>query len=100
MRHTTHHALSSGGTIVPDLNCAIPADKERCLSLQGQVLVERDGFYVMAVFCVLTGLIVLLILKERLLPLQDLPESAWSLKSLHSPTARWPSQADSRDSVV
>ncbi|KAL2149934.1 hypothetical protein VTH82DRAFT_7610 [Thermothelomyces myriococcoides] len=61
-------------------SCAIQADKERCLADGGVCEMQRDGYYIVNVLCVLIGLVTFVsFIRPKVLQLQALPLRAWRL---------------------
>ncbi|KAL2180829.1 acetyl-coenzyme A transporter 1-domain-containing protein [Thermothelomyces heterothallicus CBS 202.75] len=61
-------------------SCAVQADKERCLADGGVCEMQRDGYYIVNVLCVLVGLVTfVLFIRPKVLQLQALPLRAWRL---------------------
>ncbi|KAK4145338.1 acetyl-coenzyme A transporter 1-domain-containing protein [Dichotomopilus funicola] len=66
-------------------SCAIQADKERCLAAGGLCEMQRDGYYLVNILCVLIGVVTfVLFIRPKVLQLQSLPLRAWRLGSSSS----------------
>jgi hypothetical protein len=63
-------------------SCAVQADKERCLAAGGSCEMQRDGYYIVNILCVLIGVVTFtLFIRPKVLQLQALPLRAWRLSS-------------------
>ncbi|KAK4043764.1 acetyl-coenzyme A transporter 1-domain-containing protein [Parachaetomium inaequale] len=63
-------------------SCAVQADKERCVAGGGTCEMQRDGYYIVNVLCVLIGVVTfVLFIRPKVLQLQALPLRAWRLSS-------------------
>lgn len=61
-------------------SCVLEADKHRCTDLGGTCVVERDGYYITNVICVILGAITFFgFIREAAMRLQGLPLRAWRL---------------------
>ena len=61
-------------------SCALEADKHRCMDGGGTCNIERDGYYVTNVVCVIIGAITFWgYIKPAALKLQSLPLRAWRI---------------------
>jgi hypothetical protein len=69
-------------TITNPFSCAVQADKERCLAAGGVCGMQRDGYYIVNILCVLIGVVTFaLFIRPKVLQLQALPLRAWRLSS-------------------
>jgi len=66
------------------LGGSIQGERERCVALAGTFTVERDGFYVMSLFCVSTGVAIYFFLRDFFLPLQHLQDTSWYIRTSNS----------------
>ncbi|KAK4248873.1 acetyl-coenzyme A transporter 1-domain-containing protein [Corynascus novoguineensis] len=67
-------------TFAAPFSCAVQADKERCLAGGGVCEMQRDGYYIVNILCVLVGLVTfVLYIRPKVLQLQALPLRAWRL---------------------
>lgn len=63
------------------LSCATEELKQRCKEAKGVCNIERDGYYVMNVVCIVTGVLLFYgFIKSTLERLQNLPTVAWRSK--------------------
>ncbi|KAL2128864.1 hypothetical protein VTI74DRAFT_8551 [Chaetomium olivicolor] len=75
----------TGPAVTTPFSCAIQADKERCLAGGGVCEMERDGYYIVNVLCVLIGVVTfVMFIRPKVLQLQALPLRAWRLSSFPS----------------
>jgi hypothetical protein len=80
-----------GSTLSPNLkgplitnqdpfSCALAADKDHCIQGGGLCDIERDGYYVMNIVCVIIGVVTFWgFIKPAALKLQGLPLRAWRI---------------------
>ncbi|KAL8694243.1 MAG: hypothetical protein Q9218_001069 [Villophora microphyllina] len=69
-----------GDLIISTFSCALEAQKHRCLDGGGKCVVERDGYYITNVICVIIGVVTFLgYIRPAALKLQALPLRAWRL---------------------
>ncbi|EEP75551.1 conserved hypothetical protein [Uncinocarpus reesii 1704] len=64
--------------VTSPFSCALETDKHRCIAGGGTCHVERDGFYITNVICVVIGAVTFwMYIKGSVLKLQKLPLRAW-----------------------
>lgn len=69
-----------GPLVTESFSCSVQADKERCLAGGGMCDMERDGYYLVNVMCVVIGVITFaMYIRPKVLQLQNLPLRAWRL---------------------
>ena len=69
-----------GPLITSTFSCALAAEKDRCLSGGGVCDIERDGYYVVNIICVIFGAVTFWgYIKPAALKLQALPLRAWRI---------------------
>ncbi|EPE24932.1 MFS general substrate transporter [Glarea lozoyensis ATCC 20868] len=69
-----------GPLITASFDCALSAEKERCVNGGGVCEIERDGYYVMNIVCVIIGVVTFWgYIKPAALKLQALPLRAWRI---------------------
>lgn len=67
-----------GDLITAPFNCALEAEKHRCINGGGTCNIERDGYYIVNILCVVFGVVTFWgFIKPRALHLQSLPLRAW-----------------------
>ena len=72
----------TGPAVTTPFDCSIQADKERCMGGGGLCEMQRDGYYIVNVFCVLIGVVTfVLFIRPKVMQLQALPLRAWRLSS-------------------
>lgn len=65
---------------IDPFSCAMQADKERCDTLGGLCHVDRDGYYMVNIICVIFGAVTFaMYIRPKVLQLQALPLRAWRL---------------------
>ncbi|KAL9600545.1 MAG: hypothetical protein Q9219_003091 [cf. Caloplaca sp. 3 TL-2023] len=66
--------------VTSTFSCALEAQKHRCLDGGGTCIVERDGYYITNVVCVIIGLVTFwAYIRPAAMKLQALPLRAWRL---------------------
>jgi MFS family permease len=74
--------------VTTPFSCAVQADKERCLAGGGVCEIQRDGYYMVNIMCVIIGVVTFtLFIRPKVLQLQALPLRAWRLSS--SPPSKY-----------
>ncbi|KAL8667220.1 MAG: hypothetical protein Q9202_000793 [Teloschistes flavicans] len=69
-----------GDLVTSAFSCALEAQKHRCLDGGGKCVVERDGYYITNVICVVIGVVTFwAYIRPAALKLQALPLRAWRL---------------------
>jgi PAT family acetyl-CoA transporter-like MFS transporter 1 len=69
-----------GDLVTSAFSCALEADRHRCLNGGGTCDVQRDGYYIMNVICVIVGVLTFsLFIRPAALKLQSLPLRAWRI---------------------
>ncbi|KAL8890495.1 MAG: hypothetical protein Q9215_002356 [Flavoplaca cf. flavocitrina] len=69
-----------GDLITAPFSCALEAQKQTCLAGAGKCVVERDGYYITNVVCVLVGVVTFAaFIRPAVVKLQKLPLRAWRL---------------------
>jgi PAT family acetyl-CoA transporter-like MFS transporter 1 len=69
-----------GPLITASFDCALGAEKERCVNGGGVCHIDRDGYYVMNIVCVIIGVVTFWgYIKPAALKLQALPLRAWRI---------------------
>jgi PAT family acetyl-CoA transporter-like MFS transporter 1 len=69
-----------GVLVTEPFSCALQPDKERCIAGGGTCVLERDGYYLVNMLCVLFGLVTFIwYIRPRVARLQALPLKAWRL---------------------
>ncbi|KAL9621428.1 MAG: hypothetical protein Q9204_008122 [Flavoplaca sp. TL-2023a] len=69
-----------GDLITSPFSCALEAQKQSCLAGAGKCVVERDGYYITNVVCVLVGVVTFAaFIRPAVVKLQKLPLRAWRL---------------------
>jgi PAT family acetyl-CoA transporter-like MFS transporter 1 len=69
-----------GPLVTTAFSCAQGAAKDRCIQGGGQCDIQRDGYYVMNIVCVIVGVITFWgFIKPAALKLQSLPLRAWRI---------------------
>ncbi|KAK4234035.1 acetyl-coenzyme A transporter 1-domain-containing protein [Achaetomium macrosporum] len=80
--HPNPDTKLTAGAVTAPFSCAVQADKERCLAGGGVCEMQRDGYYIVNILCVLIGVTTFaLFIRPRVLQLQALPLRAWRLSS-------------------
>jgi PAT family acetyl-CoA transporter-like MFS transporter 1 len=70
--------------ITAAFDCALSAEKERCVDGGGVCDIKRDGYYVMNIVCVIIGIVTFWgYIKPAALKLQALPLKAWRIAEGH-----------------
>jgi hypothetical protein len=83
----TANKLTAPAVTTP-FSCAVQADKERCLAGGGVCEIQRDGYYMVNIMCVIIGVVTFtLFIRPKVLQLQALPLRAWRLSS--SPPSKY-----------
>lgn len=68
--------------ITTPFSCALEPEKNRCINGGGTCHIDRDGYYMTNILCVLIGaLTFIMFIKPAAQKLQDLPLRAWRLAS-------------------
>ncbi|KAJ2894232.1 putative membrane protein [Zalerion maritima] len=71
---------SPGPRITEPFSCALQPEKERCVAGGGVCEMQRDGYYMINVLCVIFGAVTFVMyIRPKVLKLQDLPLRAWRL---------------------
>lgn len=69
-----------GPLVTEAFSCAVQAEKERCQNGGGTCQLERDGYYIVNIMCVLVGTVAfIMFIRPQVLRLQALPLKAWRL---------------------
>ncbi|KAK5679256.1 hypothetical protein LTS10_008071 [Elasticomyces elasticus] len=69
-----------GPLVTRAFSCALEAEKHRCLDGGGVCEVQRDGYYIVNILCVVFGIVTFWgFIKPKALQLQNLPMRAWRL---------------------
>ncbi|KAL8727936.1 MAG: hypothetical protein Q9181_005518 [Wetmoreana brouardii] len=69
-----------GNLITAPFSCALEAQKHRCLDGGGTCVIERDGYYITNVVCVIVGVVTFWsYIRPAAMKLQALPLRAWRL---------------------
>ena len=69
-----------GDLITSSFSCVLQAERDRCKDGGGTCVIERDGYYIVNILCVIFGVVTFwAFIKPRALQLQSLPLSAWRL---------------------
>lgn len=72
----------TGPAVTSPFSCAVQADKERCLAGGGTCEMQRDGYYIVNILCVIIGVVTFaLFIRPKVMQLQALPLRAWRLSS-------------------
>lgn len=80
--HPDTDSKLTGPAVTAPFSCAIQADKERCLAGGGTCEMQRDGYYIINILCVLIGIVTFaLFIRPKVMQLQALPLRAWRLSS-------------------
>jgi len=67
-------------TLTTPFDCALEADKHRCIEGGGVCTVEQDGYYIVNILCIVVGVVTFVgFIRPRALALQKLPLQAWRL---------------------
>jgi hypothetical protein len=71
-----------GALVTTAFSCALEPEKNRCTNGGGTCQIERDGYYLTNILCVLIGTVTfVLFIKPAAKKLQSLPLRAWRLNS-------------------
>ncbi|CAK7271058.1 hypothetical protein SEPCBS119000_004406 [Sporothrix epigloea] len=71
-------AKLKGPLVTEAFSCAVQSEKERCTNGGGICEMQRDGYYVVNVLCVLVGTVAfVMFIRPQVLRLQALPLKAW-----------------------
>lgn len=66
--------------ITAAFSCVLETEKHRCVEGGGSCVIERDGYYITNVVCVIVGVVTFWgFIRERALKLQRLPLRAWRI---------------------
>ncbi|KAK5163387.1 uncharacterized protein LTR77_010760 [Saxophila tyrrhenica] len=69
-----------GDLITQPFSCVLGAERDRCKAGGGTCMIERDGYYIVNVLCVVFGIVTFWgFIKPRALALQGLPLRAWRI---------------------
>lgn len=69
-----------GALITTPFSCVLEAEKHRCTNGGGECIMERDGYYIVNVLCVLIGVVTFWgFIRPRAKALQALPLRAWRI---------------------
>jgi hypothetical protein len=61
-------------------SCALEPEKNRCINGGGNCIIDRDGYYITNIICVLIGTVTFVwFIKPAAAKLQSLPLRAWRL---------------------
>lgn len=75
-------AQLKGQLVTEPFSCSVQADKERCLNGGGSCDMERDGYYIVNILCVVIGVITFVMyIRPKVHQLQSLPLRAWRLSA-------------------
>ena len=67
-----------GPLVTEAFSCAVQSEKERCTNGGGICEMQRDGYYVVNILCVLAGTVAFtMFIRPQVLRLQALPLKAW-----------------------
>ncbi|CAK7275536.1 hypothetical protein SEPCBS57363_006744 [Sporothrix epigloea] len=67
-----------GPLVTEAFSCAVQSEKERCTNGGGICEMQRDGYYVVNILCVLAGTVAfIMFIRPQVLRLQALPLKAW-----------------------
>lgn len=70
-----------GALITQTFSCVLEAEKHRCVDGGGTCTIERDGYYIVNILCVIVGIVTFWgFIKPQALKLQDLPLRAWRIE--------------------
>ncbi|KIH94569.1 hypothetical protein SPBR_05844 [Sporothrix brasiliensis 5110] len=73
-------AKLKGPLVTEAFSCAVQLEKERCVDGGGTCELERDGYYIVNILCVLVGTVAFtMFIRPQVLRLQALPLKAWRL---------------------
>lgn len=73
-------ASLKGELVTQAFSCVQEAEKHRCENGGGKCVIERDGYYIVNILCVVFGIITFWgFIKPAALKLQALPMRAWRL---------------------
>ncbi|KAL2263090.1 hypothetical protein VTK26DRAFT_8248 [Humicola hyalothermophila] len=79
---TTSPEKLGGPAVTAPFSCAVQADKERCVAGGGTCEMQRDGYYIVNILCVIIGVVTFaLFIRPKVMQLQALPLRAWRLSS-------------------
>lgn len=71
-----------GALITQSFSCVLEAEKHRCTDGGGTCTIERDGYYIVNILCVIFGVVTFWgFIKPAALKLQELRLSAWRIDS-------------------
>ncbi|EFW18389.1 hypothetical protein D8B26_005182 [Coccidioides posadasii str. Silveira] len=78
----SNHPSNIKSPVTSPFSCALEADKHRCIAGGGTCHIERDGFYITNILCVIIGVVTFwTYIKGAVLKLQKLPLRAWRLSA-------------------
>ncbi|KAK3700353.1 hypothetical protein LTR37_016057 [Vermiconidia calcicola] len=73
--------LLKGNLITQAFNCVPQPEKERCLDGGGTCEIQRDGYYIVNMLCVIFGVVTFwAFIRPKAMQLQGLPLRAWRIK--------------------
>ena len=71
-------SLLKGDLITQPFSCVLEAEKHRCIDGGGICQIQRDGYYIVNILCVIFGVVTFWgFIRPRALHLQSLPLRAW-----------------------
>jgi MFS transporter, PAT family, solute carrier family 33 (acetyl-CoA transportor), member 1 len=71
-----------GPLVTSSFSCPLEADKHRCSNGGGSCIINRDGYYITNILCVLVGSVIFwTYIRPSALKLQALPLRAWRVLS-------------------
>ncbi|KAL1887514.1 hypothetical protein Sste5346_010175 [Sporothrix stenoceras] len=75
-------AKLKGPLVTEAFSCAMQLDKERCTNGGGTCELQRDGYYIVNIMCVVVGTLAFtMFIRPQVLRLQALPLKAWRLSA-------------------
>lgn len=70
----------TGPLITSPFSCVLEPEKQRCIAGGGTCNMERDGYYITNVICVIIGIVTFVgFIRPAALKLQSLPLRAWRI---------------------
>ena len=79
LKNTAKSALK-GELITQPFSCVLEAEKHRCIDGGGTCTIERDGYYIVNILCVVIGVVTFWgFIKPAATKLQSLPLKAWRI---------------------
>lgn len=71
-----------GDLVTQAFSCVQEAEKHRCINGGGTCVIDRDGYYIVNILCVVFGIVTFWgYIKPAALKLQTLPMRAWRLSA-------------------